>query len=97
MSKHKAKGYSGSNIDAIHAIMQGYRTVYENNAISKEDSRVTLRDEFNCRVRMSIRAKPMIPYIISQLIKAKKSAIFFKWSAIKSCGGFCGVNCFCCL
>ncbi|UCD28283.1 MAG: glycosyltransferase family 2 protein, partial [Planctomycetota bacterium] len=47
-------------IDPVHTTIQGYRTVYENQAVSLEESRTSLKDEFRSRVRISVRGIPLI-------------------------------------
>lgn len=56
-------------IDAVHTVEQGYRVVYENDAVSVEASRSRMRDEFRCRVRMAVRAAPMVPYVLGRLLR----------------------------
>lgn len=55
-------------IDAVHAVIGGQLVIYDRNAISLEEARARLRDEFRCRVRISVRGSSMIPYITRQLI-----------------------------
>ena len=61
--------YSLDVIDALHTVVQGYRVVYENDAVSWEDSRSSVSDEFRCRVRMGVRGATMTPYIVGQLLR----------------------------
>lgn len=58
--------------DALASIIQGYRVVYENNAVSLEESRYSLKDEFRCRARVGVRATSMIFYILTQLFCYRK-------------------------
>lgn len=55
-------------IDAVHAVSQGYRVVYENDALSQEESRDSVAAEFRCRVRIGVRGTSMIPYVLRQLV-----------------------------
>ncbi len=59
-------------IDALNTVLQGYRVVYEANAISLEESRKSLADEFKCRIRIGVRANSMIPYLLTELLKHRK-------------------------
>lgn len=65
-------------IDAVHTVVQNYRVVYEDQAVSWEESRNNWKDEFRCRVRMSVRGTSMIPYIIAKLVWAKKFGYAFQ-------------------
>lgn len=65
-------------IDAVHTVVQGYRVVYENEAVALEESRANAKDEFRCRVRIGIRALTMIPYILSQLLGSRKIGYAFQ-------------------
>jgi glycosyltransferase involved in cell wall biosynthesis len=56
-------------IDAVHAVIQRHRVVYEYNAVSLEESRSSLVDEFRCRVRIGVRGTAMIPYVLGQLLR----------------------------
>ncbi|UCD28282.1 MAG: glycosyltransferase family 2 protein [Planctomycetota bacterium] len=70
--------FSSDAIDAINTVVAGYRVLYENNAVSQEESRTTARDEFRCRIRIGIHATTMIPYILSQLIRHMKFGYLFQ-------------------
>ena len=65
-------------IDAVHAVAGGCRVVYEGQAVSIEESRTRLGDEFRCRVRISVRTTSMIPYILSQLIRHGRFGYLFQ-------------------
>jgi cellulose synthase/poly-beta-1,6-N-acetylglucosamine synthase-like glycosyltransferase len=71
-------GFSLDVIDAVHAVSQGRRVVYDNRAVSLEDSRTRLGDEFRCRVRISVRATSMIPYVLSQLFRHGRLGYMFQ-------------------
>ncbi|MHC4445672.1 MAG: glycosyltransferase family 2 protein [Planctomycetota bacterium] len=64
--------FSPDMIDAVHTVAQGYRVIYENNAVALEESRTNIGDEFRCRMRISVRGLPMIWYILCQLLGNKK-------------------------
>ncbi len=65
-------------IDAVHTVVQGRRVVYENNAVSLEQSRSSPWDEFRCRVRISVRTTSMIPYLLTQLLKHRRVGYAFQ-------------------
>jgi len=65
-------------INAVHAVVQGYRVVYEYGATSLEESRTCLSDEFHCRVRNAVLAIAMIPYIFGQLIRYRRWVYLFQ-------------------
>ena len=58
--------------DALSSVIQGYRVVYESNAVSLEESRYSLKNEFRCRLRMGVRATSVIFYILAQLCRHRK-------------------------
>jgi cellulose synthase/poly-beta-1,6-N-acetylglucosamine synthase-like glycosyltransferase len=58
----------------LHTVVKGYRVIYEKKALSQEESRKTIRDEFRARIRIGMRTISMIPYIIHLLILNRKFA-----------------------
>lgn len=60
-------GFTLDVANAVHTVIGGLRVVYERNAVSLEESRENMGDEFRCRVRISVRVNSMIPYILRQL------------------------------
>ena len=75
--------YSLDVIDAVHAVVQDHLVIYERNAVSLEQARNSMRDEFRCRVRISVRGSSMVPYIISQLVNARKWGYLFQMASHK--------------
>ncbi len=75
-----APGFSMDVIDAVHTVVQGKRVVYEYDAVSLEDSRSSNRDEFNARVRISIRNNSMARYIVNALIGSQRW--FYLWQMV---------------
>lgn len=76
--RHANPAFSLDVIDAVHTVIQGYRVVYENQAVVLEESREKLSHEFQCRIRISVRGTSMIPYILTQLFKHKKFSYAFQ-------------------
>ena len=70
--------HSADIIDPVHTVAQGYRVVYENNAVAYEESRVSPREEFQCRVRIGTRALSMAGYILKQLLDSRKFGYAFQ-------------------
>jgi cellulose synthase/poly-beta-1,6-N-acetylglucosamine synthase-like glycosyltransferase len=66
-----AAAFTQDVADAVHAVLQGYRVVYENDATAREDSREHLGDEFASRVRMSVRANTMISHVLMSLFRQR--------------------------
>ena len=54
-------------VDPLHAAMQGYRTTFEERAISMEESRRKTGDEFRARVRIAMRAWRFVAYALPRL------------------------------
>ncbi|MBN2445610.1 MAG: glycosyltransferase family 2 protein [Phycisphaerae bacterium] len=65
-------------VDAVHAVSQGYRVVYETEAVSVEESRTSMMDEFRCRVRIGVRATSSVLYIVGQLIGHRRFGYAFQ-------------------
>lgn len=65
-------GFSMDVIDAVHTVVQGKRVVYEYDAVSLEESRSTARAEYDARVRISVRNTTMAPYIVRELVGARR-------------------------
>jgi cellulose synthase/poly-beta-1,6-N-acetylglucosamine synthase-like glycosyltransferase len=70
--------HSADIIDAVHTVTQGYRVIYENNAVAVEESRTSIKEEFQCRLRIGIRSMSMTSYILSQLAGSRKFAYMFQ-------------------
>ncbi len=64
--------------DAVNTVAQGYRVIYEDRAASVEESRARGLDEFHARVRISIRAMTMLPYIVGQLVRNRRFGYLFQ-------------------
>lgn len=71
-------GFSMDVIDALHTVVQGRRVVYEYDAVSLEDSRQSTKDEFDARVRISVRNTNMAPYILRELATAGRWFYLFQ-------------------
>jgi cellulose synthase/poly-beta-1,6-N-acetylglucosamine synthase-like glycosyltransferase len=54
----------------LHAALHGLRTVYEPDALSREEARATARSEFDARVRMSLFAFGFVPYVLARIRSA---------------------------
>lgn len=67
-------------LDAAYTAVKGYRVVYENNAISLEQSREKLKDEFRCRIRMGVRGLSVIPYVLKLVLGGHKFS--YAWQLI---------------
>ncbi len=65
-------------IDAVHTVAAGYRVVYENEAVSLEESRQRIADEFRCRVRIAVRGASMVPYILRSLLGRGRIGYLFQ-------------------
>jgi cellulose synthase/poly-beta-1,6-N-acetylglucosamine synthase-like glycosyltransferase len=57
----------------LHAAARGLRTVYEPDAISREEARSAARSEFDARVRMALFAFGFIPYAFARMRSAAPS------------------------
>lgn len=57
----------------LHVAARGLRTVYEPDAISREEARSAARSEFNARVRMALFAFGFIPYAFGRIRSARAS------------------------
>lgn len=74
-------------INAVHTVAAGQRVLYEREAVSLEESRTRLQDEFNVRVRIAVRGTTMAPYILRTLSRPFRplylfqmiSHKFFRW------------------
>lgn len=53
--------------DPFHIAMQGYRTTFEERAISWEESRTEAKDEFRARMRINLRSWRFMFYAIPRL------------------------------
>jgi len=54
-------------VHPLHVALAGYRTVYEADATSLEESRERTADEFRSRVRIAVRAWSYVPYLLARL------------------------------
>lgn len=70
-------------INAMHTVAQGCRVAYEADATSLEESRTCLRDEFRCRIRISVRGTSMIPYVLKQLLRRGRLGYLFQFISHK--------------
>jgi len=59
-------------------VIQGHRVVYEWDAVSLEDSRTRIRDEWRARVRMAVRNTAMAPYILRRLVEHRRGFFAFQ-------------------
>ena len=57
----------------LHVAARGLRTVYEPEAVSREEARSAARSEFDARVRMALFAFGFIPYALSRMRSAGPS------------------------
>lgn len=73
-----APAFTPDLYNPVHAVIQGYRVIYENSAISLEESRNKMQDEFTARVRNSTLSYSMIPYIFRLLLKHRKFLYTFQ-------------------
>jgi len=54
-------------VDPLHAAMQGFRTTFAEAAISMEESRGRVADEFQARLRISLRSWRFVAYALPRL------------------------------
>jgi cellulose synthase/poly-beta-1,6-N-acetylglucosamine synthase-like glycosyltransferase len=54
-------------VDPFHMAVQGFRTTYEDQAISLEKSRSTVADEFRARLRIAVRSWSFLFYALRRL------------------------------
>ncbi|MBI4241865.1 MAG: glycosyltransferase [Candidatus Rokubacteria bacterium] len=54
-------------VDPLHAAMQGYRTTFEDSAVSMEESRSRTTDEFRARLRIALRSWRFFAYALPRL------------------------------
>lgn len=73
-----APAFSPDVLDAVHTVAQGYRVVYEYDAVSLEDSRNSSRQEFAARVRISVQNNNMTPYVLRELLHARRWFFLFQ-------------------
>lgn len=64
--------------DAIHTVVQGYRVAYEYDAVAWEESRASLRTEFESRIRICVREHTMLSFMIGSLVRAKRWLYLFQ-------------------
>lgn len=65
-------------INAVHTVAAGQRVLYERAAVSLEESRTRLQDEFRVRVRIAVRGISMVPYIVRTLLRPARPAYLFQ-------------------
>lgn len=70
--------YTQDLADAIHTVVQGKRVSYEYDAIAWEDSRASLRSEFESRIRICVREHTMLAFIIGSLVRARRWMYLFQ-------------------
>lgn len=73
-----APAFSPDVLDAVHTVGQGYRVVYEYDAVSLEDSRQSSRQEFAARVRISVQNNNMTAYIVRELCRSHRWFFLFQ-------------------
>jgi cellulose synthase/poly-beta-1,6-N-acetylglucosamine synthase-like glycosyltransferase len=54
-------------VDPLHAAMQGFRTTFAEDAISMEESRGRVADEFHARLRIALRSWRFFAYALPRL------------------------------
>lgn len=54
-------------VDPLHTVMQGYNTLFEEEAVSREESRTRPKQEFRARQRIALRAWRFITYAVPRL------------------------------
>jgi len=54
-------------VDPLHTAMQGYRTTFEEDAVSMEEARTRTSDEFRARLRIALRSWRFVAYAIPRL------------------------------
>jgi len=62
----------------LHTAMSGHRTVYEPEAVSREEARERSESEFGARVRMAIFAYSFVPYLIARLGRCQRRVYVFQ-------------------
>jgi cellulose synthase/poly-beta-1,6-N-acetylglucosamine synthase-like glycosyltransferase len=59
--------FSHDVIDPVHTVAQGYRVIYEANAVSLEESRTEPLAEFRSRARIGVRGMTSLRYVLGEL------------------------------
>ena len=54
-------------VDPLHAAMQGYRTIFEEEAVCMEESRAGISDEFRARLRIALGSWRFLAYSLPRL------------------------------
>jgi cellulose synthase/poly-beta-1,6-N-acetylglucosamine synthase-like glycosyltransferase len=65
-------------VHPLHVAEAGFRTVYEDDAVSHEVSRTHPEEEFRCRVRLAVRAYSFIPYLLRGLPRCSYRLYIFQ-------------------
>ena len=65
-------------VHPLHVAVAGYRTVYEFDATSEEESREAPEAEFRARVRIAVRAFTFLPYLLARLPRCRHAAYPFQ-------------------
>jgi cellulose synthase/poly-beta-1,6-N-acetylglucosamine synthase-like glycosyltransferase len=73
----------GDMVDPFHTAMQGYRTTHEDRAISMEESRTNLADEWAARLRICLRAWTFMFYALARFPLIKSPLYCFQVTSHK--------------
>lgn len=65
-------------VHPLHVAQEGYRAVYEVDAISRETARLGVEDEFRARTRMAIQAYTFLPYLLPRLPSCRNGMYVFQ-------------------
>jgi cellulose synthase/poly-beta-1,6-N-acetylglucosamine synthase-like glycosyltransferase len=70
--------FSHDVVDPVHTVAQGYRVVYENDAVSLEESRKDPLDELRSRVRIGLRGMVSLRYVLGELTRNRSWSYLFQ-------------------
>ena len=73
-----APEHSADVVDAVNTVAQGRRVVYARQAVSYEQARSSVRDEYRCRVRIGVRNTAVTPYVLSRLMRSGALGYLFQ-------------------
>lgn len=65
-------------VHPLHVAQAGYRSVYEDNAISLEKARTDVAEEYRCRVRLAVRSYSYVPYLLKRLMHCPDRLFVFQ-------------------
>jgi cellulose synthase/poly-beta-1,6-N-acetylglucosamine synthase-like glycosyltransferase len=81
----------GDMVDPFHAAVQGLRTTFENRAISYETSRTRIKDEWQARIRICLRAWAFLFYALRHFPILRSPMYCFQLTSHKFLRWFVGL------